>query len=365
MSEKLRRWRRAGKVALRWLAVAVTLALLAGSVWLWWLGIPVLYRNAEVGPADRLKAITDTRTALFAGLAAIGAIATFWLNSRAQRFTAEALRNTAETVWNAQEGQLTDRYTKAIEQLGDDKTTAVRLGGLYALERLAVDFLREHPTVVEVISAFVRDRVLGSEPDGSEPSRQNQHEVSVLSRPSRLPTDIQAALTILGRLPQRTGIGRGNLSRANLPGADLTGANFTGAKLIGANLFRADLLWADLSKADLTRADLLVADFTATNLARANLTEANLTRADLTRTNLARASLTGADLTRANLSWADLTGANLARANLTGAYLARADLTSADLKGVQGLQQEQLDAALGAQDTSLPEGFLRPAHWRK
>jgi hypothetical protein len=40
-----------------------------------------------------------------------------------------------------------DRYTKAIEQLGSDKLD-VRSGGIHALERITVDSKRDHPTVV-------------------------------------------------------------------------------------------------------------------------------------------------------------------------------------------------------------------------
>ena len=73
--------------------IAGAALLLAGFVWLWWQGVPAVYRNTPgVSPADQLKAVTDTRTALLAGLAAIGALGTFWLNARTQRFTAETLR---------------------------------------------------------------------------------------------------------------------------------------------------------------------------------------------------------------------------------------------------------------------------------
>ena len=91
-------------------------------MWLWWRGVPALYRSTpDVSPADRLKAITDTRAALLAGLVGIGALGTFWLNGRTYRI--------------AQRGHLTDRYSKAIEQLGNDNTPDVRLGGIYALEQ--------------------------------------------------------------------------------------------------------------------------------------------------------------------------------------------------------------------------------------
>jgi hypothetical protein len=49
----------------------------------------------------------------------------------------------------SREGQATDRYTKAIEQLGSDKID-VRIGGIYALERVARDSPRDHPTTIGV-----------------------------------------------------------------------------------------------------------------------------------------------------------------------------------------------------------------------
>lgn len=76
--------------AVRALAVLAVIAFLVGFVWLWWAGVPALYRGvSDIQPPDRLKAVTDTRTALLAGLAALGALGTFWLNGRAQRFTAQ------------------------------------------------------------------------------------------------------------------------------------------------------------------------------------------------------------------------------------------------------------------------------------
>ena len=49
-------------------------------------------------------------------------------------FAAGALVYTARNFSLSRVGQVTDRYTKAIEQLGSDKLD-VRIGGIYALER--------------------------------------------------------------------------------------------------------------------------------------------------------------------------------------------------------------------------------------
>src|SRR3954451_22678549 len=94
--ERERPWR-GSPLARRALGVAGVVLLLIGFAWLWWLGVPAIYRSIpDVSTADRLKAITDTRTALLAGLAAFGALGTFWVNSRAQRFTAQALQVSEE-----------------------------------------------------------------------------------------------------------------------------------------------------------------------------------------------------------------------------------------------------------------------------
>jgi hypothetical protein len=64
---------------------------------------------------------------------------------------------TAQTLRTTHEGQITDRFTKAIDQLGKD-TLAVRLGGIYALERIARDSESDHWAVMEVLTALVREQ---------------------------------------------------------------------------------------------------------------------------------------------------------------------------------------------------------------
>jgi len=81
-----------------------------------------------------------------AGLFAIGALI----------FTARNFTLSRRAFDLAEQGQVTDRYTRAIEQLGSD-TIDVTIGGIYALERIAHDSPRDHPTVMEVLAACVRE----------------------------------------------------------------------------------------------------------------------------------------------------------------------------------------------------------------
>ncbi len=220
--------------------------------------------------------------------------------------------------------RVTGRYTKAIEQLRS-KELDVRIRGIYALQRVARNSAQDHPTVMEVLATFIRER--SREPWPLRDSGDREQERS--TRP-----DVQAAINvILRRDPERDirsiDLRRANLPRANLTDADLPGANLHRANLTGANLIRAHLRHADLTDADLPGANLTganltdvkltVADLTVADLTGANLTGANLTDADLTDADLHRAHLTGADLRRANLTDANLTDADLRRANLTGA----------------------------------------------
>jgi hypothetical protein len=60
---------------------------------------------------------------------------------------------TAQTLRLNREGQITDRFTRAIEQLGDAKVD-VRLGGIYALERTAKSSAEDHGPIMEVLTAY-------------------------------------------------------------------------------------------------------------------------------------------------------------------------------------------------------------------
>jgi hypothetical protein len=53
------------------------------------------------------------------------------------------------------QGQVTDRYTNAIEQLGH-AGLEVQVGGIYALERIARDSAADRLTIVEVLTTFIR-----------------------------------------------------------------------------------------------------------------------------------------------------------------------------------------------------------------
>jgi hypothetical protein len=311
--------------------------LLGFVVWAVW-RIPQLLYAYVPDAKERAAVEATTRTGLIAGLAGLAALGSLAMANRTYRLS--------------QQSQLTERYSKAIEQLGDDKLD-IRLGGLYALERLAVDSKRDHPTVVEVLSAFVREHT----DSAGRRSQVMAHMLNVSASKARnanvrpvLTGDVHAALTILGRLPHRDGISRSDLAFTDLAGADLQQADLSGA----------DLGWTDLSMADLREADLSKTKLSGSNLSQAVLKNAILPGANLDGVNLDEALLQGANLAGASLLGADLTNAMVDRANMTGSRLGGAKLAEALL-----LTQEHLDAAIGDAGTVLPSGLERPESWTK
>ncbi|GGO62944.1 hypothetical protein GCM10012289_08700 [Nonomuraea cavernae] len=312
--------------------------LLAGLVWMlgpgarWVVDLDVdVTKLPEKDLATAADAVRGRALAIATGVVALAAVYYTARNAETARRAVELTQQTStRTLELTEQGQVTDRYTKAIQQLGDSDNLHIRIGGIYALERIARDSERDHSTVQEVLTAFVREYA----PDPAQPAAQVAEDGKTQVEPFRkVPADVQAALTVI--------------SRANMLGADLTGANLALARLVGADLTGAKLAGADLIGADLTGAKLTDADLTS-----ADLIGAMLTRADLTDAILADADLTGALLTRA-----DLTGAMLADADLTGARLIKADLTDAILTGAK-LTRAQYNSAEAKRHASPPPHFL-------
>lgn len=224
------------------------------------LSVPQWKRFLGGGRWSKLGSSLVTSRSLATGIAAVGAL---W-------FTNKSLQATQQQAEIAQQSQYTDRFGKAVELLGSEEVDA-RLGGIYALERLARDSDRDDPTITEVLSAFVRDRTPA-------------HAECKPGNPS-LATDTKAALTALTRRSpasvQRT---PADLAGACLAGADLYSANLSGANLNSADLTDADLRDVDLTGADLSGAHLNSADLSGADLATAIHDEATITVGAITTT---------------------------------------------------------------------------------
>jgi hypothetical protein len=202
------------------LAAFFTVALIFAIVML--PTIMITHRNLSLAPKDQLDAEAAIRSSFIQMVAGMVLIAGLYFTARGFRLT--------------REGHITDRYSKAVEHLGNENPD-VRIGGIYALERIMRDSVNDKETIVDVLATFVRE-----------------HTKSGHRKPSieKVTADVQAALNVIGRRPDiekestrldfyHSGLNDADLSSADFRNAmfyysQLDGASFSGSQLQGAGL---------------------------------------------------------------------------------------------------------------------------------
>jgi Pentapeptide repeats (8 copies) len=202
---------------------------------------------------------------------------------------------------------VTERFSKSIEHLGNGAID-IQLGGIYALEQIAIDSPTKYQwIVVEILSAFVREKSLIDSPDepSGNPGKGSYKKETIA---------IHAALNVIG-------LGLKKIKQ-DPPGKKV-------------NLRRVNFLKIELENAQLNSA---------------NLSESNLSHSNLSHSNLSHSNLNGANLSRANLNGANLNGANLSKCNLS-----RANLNGANLLATENFTQQQLNSAIYDEETKLPD----------
>ena len=277
-------------------------------------GDPTAIRDLSYAIAVLLGVLVAASTVPFA-------LIRVWINDRTIK-AAERTTNAAE------QGLITDRINTAVTGLGVEKTVKqtapdgkitentdanieVRLGAVYALERISQDSDRDHMQIMEILCAYIRTNA----PCGPCTTSMSRKEPRA---------DIQAALTVIGRrAPDKIALER----------------------------HKGFVL--DLRDADLRGADLRDGDF-----AQAWFWRSNFQFAVLTRTNLK-----GADLRGANLSYARLIKTRFdAKTDLRNTTFDKAFVFDTDFSKT-GVTQEQLSQMFASVDTRVPPGLTRPTHW--
>ncbi|MDT0185695.1 pentapeptide repeat-containing protein [Microbacterium sp. ARD31] len=321
----------------------------------------LLVDRAGLTAAEYANTITQERRTLLAVMGALGAGITLVYTH---------LRHQLDRDANA-----TGRYTEAVQQLGSE-SMSIRLGGIYALARVARDSPGDRQTVTEVLAAFVRDG-----------TRLAATGVAL---------DVMAALTELGKaVDQRSdyegewvsvNLRSSNFAGGNLEsfqfadGVDMSESNLSGCLLRATSLRQAILVNASLENADFKSAHLWEsnmmdvrgagaifdhADLSWARAPSADFSQASFEKAELTGVDLEGAVLRGANLTDADLRGADLRGADLTGASLSGARLEHALLYGATvdkggLNGAKGIKE-----AISADIRTDLKAQQRYAEWRR
>jgi Pentapeptide repeats (8 copies) len=252
----------------------------------------------------RVKLQNDLRTTALQAVAGLAVLAGAFLGF--QQLTEDRQQATAARELTLQ-GQASERFTRAIDQLGSDRLE-VQLGGIYGLEQIAQQAPDNRAAVTQVLVAYLHRR---SPRPANAPTQPAQPQPLRVRAP-----EVQAALTVLGR--------RWPVSRPDPP--------------------------LDLSNLDLRGAIIQAGYIIVDPAARPELWYANLNGADLRGTDLRGAVFLGVELVGAHFDGADLRGANLELAAFPAVGMHAehldAELKDADLRG-----------ALADGSTRWPEGF--------
>jgi Pentapeptide repeats (8 copies) len=277
----------------------------------------------------------------------------------------------------AQEQARNTLFSKAVEQLGATReekikvtnrdangvvtetreesvrpNIEVRLGAIYAPEKLARDNLELHWPIMETLCAYVRENAGPAKPLPDEAILTIWHtpfatrtagERAMLEKELGPPrVDVQAALSVIGR--------RSNAQRDREQA--LRDDPITGSK----DAWRLDLTGCHLARVNLEGLGLEGARLEFSALTFALCEKAHLQGASFFETHLY-----GASLSKTHLEGAWLRQAHLAKTELWGTSLVDAMIDEADLETANGLDQDQLDSAWGDAQTKLPAGLTRPA----
>ncbi|NJR62937.1 MAG: pentapeptide repeat-containing protein [Cyanobacteria bacterium CRU_2_1] len=189
---------------------------------------------------------------------------------------------------------------------------SVRIGGIYALARIAHDSAKDHWMIMEVLTAFVRDR-------------RGLAGAGFSTQPKKFDKDVQSAVSVIGRR---------NVSQD--PDDTVLYLNYN-----------------DLRGVVFSDTDYSYTQFHGSDLREVNFNRCKLQSTRFWKSNLAESRFRDADLSDADLVEADLRGADLQNCSLRGA-----DLRKANLEGVKGLTVDQVQSANNWKEAIYDTNFL-------
>lgn len=277
------------------------------------------------------------------------AVITLYYSRKQTIVTVNQASVTDKNISITQENQITERFTRAIDQLGavdkdGNPAMEIRLGAISSLEMIANKSDEYYWPIMEILTAYFRKNShieYGERTFHFEYSNAKKESIEVedIKIQAKVPLDIHAIVTVIRRRryffnsgeADHLDLRRTNLREANFQGANLQGANLKWAYLGGANFREAKLQEVDLEDANLEEAVFVNADLTGAYLTGAYLRGANLVDAKLKEVYLIGADFRKGFLQGINLQGASPVLANFERVNLKGANLEKADLMDANL----------------------------------
>ncbi|MGX4733155.1 pentapeptide repeat-containing protein [Kitasatospora griseola] len=305
-------------------------------------------------PSPRSEAFhqwTQTVLAAMTAITTVGALA----------YTAVTTRTAVETVDLTAKGQITDRFTAAVGQLGEDQV-AVRLGGIYALERIAQESPNNQGVIMNVLTGFLRENSKAPEvPNREAAAPETPLASTLIPQPAHaVSADIEAAALVLGRRNTSndpsgftldlTGVDlRGaRLDGVNFSNAWIMSADFSGTRLRGANFSHAKLKpgevdpatdWTSKGSVNFTGAVLEGANFSDSLLvgsifAGAWMPRSNFQKSIFATSDFRNSVVAGSDFSNSEFTSSRLNGSRMNSSTLSGAQFTAATVKDAELDGI-------------------------------
>ncbi|WP_170572403.1 pentapeptide repeat-containing protein [Ruegeria atlantica] len=240
-----------------------------------------------------------------------------------------------------EKGQVTDRFTKAIEGLGADKVIIldgqentvpnleVRVGAVLALEKIASETPSEVSSTLDTLSVYVRENVgiKTIKPD-TDADEDFLNAIRVLEFPR---SDVRAAMHALSKV-----IKNKHVSETIV---DLRTSVFRNLALVGLYYPNSDLRLCDFTKSYISSCDFSDASFDSGFFYAARFSESKLDKATFLNVEFDETKFTDC--------------------SMLGVFFQDCDLSDTNIT------QDQINASYGDASVNLPASLQRPKHWSK
>ena len=310
----------------------VAVVFLAVGIWQtveWWSWLHPEPPLEGAGNVQSQPTVSNSETLRNVGLLLGGLIAFILAIWRGWGWVAERQSATAQQQADtAHQGLLYDRYQRGAQMLGD-VNLAVRLAGIYALQRLAEENpLQYDDQIVKLFCSFVRNHT-----ESDEEFRERFKRVTRTDKAT--PEDVQTALAAIRDrcqieenqkrpIPFRLDLGGASIVGCDLTGMDLSHAILDQARLNSCRLSRSNFFEAELSQTNFSGSDISECvfngaktfqtvfifvsgnkpDFSDTTLMGTNFSDAKLSSPIFRKAMFMECEFKNASLQDADLSWA-------------------------------------------------------------
>lgn len=273
--------------------------------------------------------------------------------------------------------QLQDGNEKPVHEIKTIERTEinieVRLGAVYALERVALDSKRDKNSIMRTIAAYIRNSI---------PLSEMESNYNINNRP-----DIKAAIEVLGRFPVKSktsvtyDLTRINLKNLQIRECRLESCDFTKSasdefSIIESSLdesifheikwfkfkaFRSSLNYTNFYKAEMNNSMLFNCEFNNVSASETNFrglqsAGSKFISAKLHKTNLRNSSFRSTEIINCEFDEVDISESRISNGTVAKSIFERCDLSFTDMSQINIEEVEFIECNLTG--TKFPEGNL-------